>query len=192
MATPPATSTAVVTRQTIICQDCELVGNIVVGEGSVLHPKCSLVAEDPNGKIQIGENCIIEELVSIVHKGSGTLKIGNNNLFEVGCKIEGVKEIGDENVFEPKCEVRGDITVGSGCTISAATVVNGETQILDNTTIWRQRIVENEKTIQDTNKITSSKHSHSREAHMAIHTRHLESLWKTLVNFHHLRKPDVS
>lgn len=72
----------------IIAQDTDIKGNVTIGSGTVIHPKAVIhVLHDGEGaSIVIGNDCIIEELVQIVHSGKGTMVIGDANLFEVGCR----------------------------------------------------------------------------------------------------------
>jgi len=63
--TPNATNPTVA-RKTIICQDGNVVGNVVIKEGTVVHIKSNIIAE--NGDIEIGENNIIEELATIINR----------------------------------------------------------------------------------------------------------------------------
>lgn len=104
----------------IIAQDADLRGEVSVGSGSVIHPKATVLALQ--GPISIGSDCIIEETAVIVNRRSTPLKIGDNNLFEVGCRIEAAS-IGSYNVFEVRSKVAQNIRVGSysvvgaGCTV---------------------------------------------------------------------------
>lgn len=47
----------------VVCQEALLVGEITIEDGTVVHPKASIIAE--GGPIIIGQNNIIEELVII-------------------------------------------------------------------------------------------------------------------------------
>lgn len=49
-----------------IAQDCDLRGEITLASGTVVHPKCSILAID--GPIEIGQNCIVEETAVIVNR----------------------------------------------------------------------------------------------------------------------------
>ncbi|CAO1613622.1 unnamed protein product [Sympodiomycopsis kandeliae] len=103
-----------------IAQDCDLRGEISIASGTVIHPKCSVLAT--NGPIEIGQNCIIEETAVIINRRRETLRIGSENLFEVGCRIE-ARSIGDHNTFEARCKVPSNIAIGSFCTVSARSTV---------------------------------------------------------------------
>ena len=107
-----------------MCNESELVGDITIGTRTVIHPRAKILAI--SGPIIIGENNIIEEQVQIINryysemchmKGflfyfscrsaeenqttSQILLIGNNNVFEVDCKVES-RTIGDNNIVESK------------------------------------------------------------------------------------------
>jgi dynactin-6 len=86
----------------------------------VIHPKATILALQ--GPISIGSNCIIEETVVIVNRQKSLMKIGDSNLFEVGCRIEAAS-IGSNNVFEVRSKVAQTIGVGSFCTIGAGCTV---------------------------------------------------------------------
>jgi dynactin-6 len=91
----------------VVPKDCTLEGNIHIGEGTVLHPRCKIIAE--KGSITIGKYNIIEEHSTIVNshgtprfnhcflttkvhlaKPAGSaedvMRIGNFNLIEVGAR----------------------------------------------------------------------------------------------------------
>ena len=44
--------------------------------------------------------------------------IGNNNVFEVGCRSSALK-IGDNNVLESKCFVGRSVVLSNGCIVGA-------------------------------------------------------------------------
>jgi carbonic anhydrase/acetyltransferase-like protein (isoleucine patch superfamily) len=50
----------------LISQDTVLQGDITIGPGCVIHPRASILAI--NGPIEIGDNCIIEELAMLVNR----------------------------------------------------------------------------------------------------------------------------
>lgn len=91
----------------VVCQEATLSGDITIGEGTIIQPKASIIAEA--GPIIIGPDNIVEELVVIKNryricdemilnshqsfaanvpeedkKISRIMKIGANNIFEVG------------------------------------------------------------------------------------------------------------
>lgn len=169
----------------IVCEDSLIKGDVTISSGSVIHPSAQIIAE--SGPIIIGENCIIEEYVRIVHKipeghklyvnpeenpdKRPVLVIGSNNIFEVGCVVEALK-IGEKNIFECKSYVGPNVTVSSGCVIGAGVSLQGEQILSENTVIY-------------------GKHCKQREAmeKQGSHMLQLEFLRKILPNYHHLRKP---
>ena len=83
----------------------ELQGRIVFGDGCIVHPKCTIVAEA--GDIVFGNYCIIEEkckILNLIRKDEQgkpikrEMKIGNYNVFEAGAMVENT-DIGDMNEF---------------------------------------------------------------------------------------------
>ena len=57
----------------LICQDIfvqeEFEKIVTIGQGTVIHPRCTIQKESPEcGSIVIGENCIIEEGCIIINK----------------------------------------------------------------------------------------------------------------------------
>ena len=50
----------------IVCSDCQIRGDVIIGSGTIIHPNCIINAE--NGPIIIGSNNIIEERVQITNK----------------------------------------------------------------------------------------------------------------------------
>lgn len=119
----------IVGTRVVIAADADLRGEISVGSGTVIHPKATILAL--SGPISIGSNCIIEETAVIVNRRSTPLKIGDNNLFEVGCRIEAAA-VGSYNVFEVRSKVAHHVSMGSysivgaGCTVLPKPAGEGE------------------------------------------------------------------
>jgi dynactin-6 len=76
----------------MVCSKADIVGNVYFGEGCVVHNNATIQAD--GGDIIFGEYCIIEDHVRIVNQPrrdrennvvKKTMKIGNYNLFEIGC-----------------------------------------------------------------------------------------------------------
>lgn len=167
----------------VVCEDSIIKGDVTISSGAVIHPSAQIIAE--SGPIVIGENCIIEEYVKIVHRIPSTHKlyqenlekphvlvIGSNNIFEVGCTVEALK-VGEKNIFESKSYVSPDVTISSGCIIGAGCRLVGEQHLAENTVIF-------------------GKDCHQREAmekSSGAHMLQLDFLRKVLPNYHHLRKP---
>lgn len=116
-----------------ICKEAIFKGNVKIGAGTVIHPRALISAED--GPIEIGENNLIEENVEIVNKRREPLKIGNCNIFEVGCQMKG-KSVGDNNIFESKSAVGQNVGISNGCVIGAMCQLESEELIPDNTIIF--------------------------------------------------------
>ncbi|RUS78811.1 hypothetical protein EGW08_013429 [Elysia chlorotica] len=161
----------------MVCEDCELIGDITIGSRTVIHPKARIVAE--SGPIVIGEYNIIEELVTITNgsspeSGNGkVLIIGNNNVFEVGANVQAVR-VGDHNVIESKAHVGPKVEVSSGCIVGAGCQLTMAEQLADFTVIYGSKC---ERRIQ-------------RERPPA-QTLQIDFLTKILPNYHYLKKPNV-
>ncbi|CAG5122830.1 unnamed protein product [Candidula unifasciata] len=161
----------------MVCEDCELVGDITIGTRTVIHPKAKIVAEA--GPIIIGDYNIIEELVTIQNVSSGEENsgkvqiIGNNNVFEVGAVVEALR-IGDHNVIESKAKVESKVEIANGCIIGAGCNLNTCEQLPENTVVYG---VKCERRIQ-------------RERPPA-QTLQIDFLTKILPNYHYLMKPNL-
>ncbi|CAH8645437.1 unnamed protein product [Heterobilharzia americana] len=115
-----------ITPGAIVCSECELSGEIIIGANTIIHPKARIIAEA--GPIHIGSYNLIEEQVEIVNKISGsTMKIGDYNVFEVGAHCYAL-QVGDNNVFEAKCHIGPNVKITHGCVIGAmSSMDSGET-----------------------------------------------------------------
>ncbi|CDR88544.1 related to Dynactin 6 [Sporisorium scitamineum] len=116
----PLRDNLTVGTRVIIAQDADLRGEISVGSGTVIHPKATILALQ--GAISIGSNCLIEETAVIVNRRSAPIRIGDNNLFEVGCRIEAAS-IGSYNVFQVRSKVASNVAIGSYSVIGAGCTV---------------------------------------------------------------------
>ncbi|KAI8052253.1 trimeric LpxA-like protein [Syncephalis plumigaleata] len=165
-----ATRKLVVGPGALVCQDTHLTGNVSIGSGCVLHPKCSVIADV--GPIVIGRNNIIEEGVVIINRNQMPLVIGDENIFEVGSFIEGAK-IGSRNIFEARSRVVGATTVGNNCVIGIACQTDCNETIPDCTVIFGERL--------------DRRISKPDPNQAALHLKHLEYLRDMLPKFNHLR-----
>jgi dynactin-6 len=104
----------------IIAQDTDLRGDIEIGTGSVLHPRCTILAM--MGPILLGCNCIVEENAVIVNRTKQKMVIGDDNVFQVGCRVES-PSIGSSNTFGVKCRVVATVGIGSHVNVGAGCVV---------------------------------------------------------------------
>jgi len=68
----------------VVCQDVDLRGDITIGSGTIVHPKATIFAI--TGPIVIGTGNIIEEGAIIINRKKETMRIGDENLFEIGCR----------------------------------------------------------------------------------------------------------
>ena len=84
MAEPSSLNKLTVSAKAIVAFDADLRGSVSVGALSVIHPRASIIALQ--GPITIGEGTIVEEMAVIVNQRTETLRIGDYNHFEVGCR----------------------------------------------------------------------------------------------------------
>ena len=118
---------------------------MTIGSGTVIHPRATILALQ--GPITIGTNNIVEEMAVIVNRTNQPMTIGDDNLFQVGCResvsshlhspwartdacvctgIES-RSVGSGNTFEVRSKVAHTVNVGSYCTIGAACTVVPDT-----------------------------------------------------------------
>ncbi|CAH1365045.1 hypothetical protein MTP99_001351 [Tenebrio molitor] len=163
----------------LVCEESKLRGDITIGSGTIIHPSATILAEA--GPIIIGECCLIEEQVKIIHRlpfdqqdkeNTPVLIIGNHNVFEVDCHIESPK-IGNCNVFESKCFVGNKVTVTNGCIIGAGCKVTQEQILKENVIIYGEKCQMREGLDRP-----------------GLQTLQMETLSKMLPNYHHIRKPN--
>jgi len=156
----------------VICQEADLRGEITIGAGTVLHPRCRIVAE--TGPIVLGTNNIVEENAVIFNKNSTPLIIGDDNVFEVGCYIEGLG-IGNRNVIEARARLIGTTMIGNNCVIGSACTTDLHEKMEDNTVIHGA----------DCSRRTQQPPS---SAQGSLHLRHLEYLREMLPKYNHLKQ----
>ncbi|KGB74217.2 dynactin 6 [Cryptococcus deuterogattii R265] len=104
----------------LICADTDLRGPITIGPNVIIHPRATIYAAA--GPIVLGERCIVEEGCIIVNRKKDTMRIGENNHFMVGCRIES-PFIGDNNTFQPRSTASAGVIVTDNCIISAGTIL---------------------------------------------------------------------
>lgn len=162
----------------MVCEDCELIGDITIGSRTIIHPKVKIVAEA--GPIVIGDFNIIEELVTITNpklsadaNTGKVLIIGNNNVFEVGANIEAVR-IGDHNIIECKAKVGPSVDITNGCIVGAGCHISTPAQLPENTVVTG----------------TFAEKRTQRERPPA-QTLQIDFLTKILPNYHYLMKPNL-
>ncbi|KAI0785364.1 trimeric LpxA-like protein [Irpex lacteus] len=117
----------------VVCQDVDLKGDITIGAGTIVHPKATIFAA--GGPIVIGQGCIIEENAIILNRHRDVMRIGDDNLFEIGCRVE-CPSIGNFNTFCTRSRVHNTVRVTSYCVIGAGClVVPLEEEVLDDYTV---------------------------------------------------------
>ncbi|TRM58534.1 trimeric LpxA-like protein [Schizophyllum amplum] len=100
----------------VVCQDVELKGDITIGSGTIVHPKATIFAIA--GPIVIGAGCIIEENVVLVNRRKEVMRIGDDNLFEIGCRVE-CPSMGNFNTISTRARVHHTVRISSFCVVSA-------------------------------------------------------------------------
>ncbi|KAF8518372.1 trimeric LpxA-like protein [Hysterangium stoloniferum] len=117
----------------VVCQDVELKGDITIGAGTVVHPKATIFALA--SPIVIGQGCIIEEGAIIVNRRKEIMRIGDDNLFEIGCRVES-PSIGHANTISTRARVHHTVRLTSYCIIGAGCLVApSEDEILEDFTV---------------------------------------------------------
>lgn len=161
----------------VVCQDSELKGDITIGAGTIVHPKATIFAIA--GPIVIGTNCILEEGCILVNRRKEVMRIGDDNLFEICCRVES-PSIGNFNTFSTKSRVHHTIRVSSYCVIGACSlVVPTQDQLFDDFTVVygptaEQRVWSGRGKIQEAD----------------LRRKHAEYLREMLPKFNRLRRGD--
>ncbi|KAI6140173.1 trimeric LpxA-like protein [Pisolithus tinctorius] len=117
---PPIRDKFAIHSKAVVCQDVDLKGDITIGPGTVVHPKAAIFALV--GPIVIGAGCIIEEAVIIVNRRKDIMRIGDNNLFEIGCRVE-CPSIGDFNTISTRARVHNTVRMTNHCVVGAQCLV---------------------------------------------------------------------
>ncbi|ORZ26156.1 trimeric LpxA-like protein [Absidia repens] len=156
----------------VVCQETELRGEVSIGAGTVLHPQCRIIAE--NGPIYIGKNNIIEENSIVFNRNAAPLVIGDENVFEVGCYVEGSR-IGNNNVIGTRARVIGNTIIGNHCVIGAACSTEINETIEDMVVIYG-------------NQPSRRTQSTILPGQATLHARHLEYLREVLPKYNHLKR----
>lgn len=68
----------------LIAQDADLRGEIILGEGCIVHPRATIIAA--SGPIHIDADCVVEENAVIINRRKEVMLIGKGNHFMVGCR----------------------------------------------------------------------------------------------------------
>ncbi|KIJ38913.1 hypothetical protein M422DRAFT_32978 [Sphaerobolus stellatus SS14] len=130
---PPIKDKFTIHAKAVVCLDVELKGDITIGAGTVIHPKATLFAIV--GPIVIGQNCIIEESVIIVNRRKEVMRIGDDNLFEIGCRVES-PFIGNANTVSTRARLHHTVRLTSYCVIGVGCLVAPlEDEVLEDFTV---------------------------------------------------------
>ncbi|KAF4567784.1 hypothetical protein EYR40_006792 [Pleurotus pulmonarius] len=163
----------------VVCQDVDLKGDITIGAGTIVHPKATIFAI--GGPIVIGMNCIIEESAIIVNRRKQVMRIGDDNLFEIGCRVE-CPSTGNYNTVSTRARVHHTVRLSSYCVIGAGCLVApSEDEIIDDyTTIYgpdaQRRVWSGRGKVQEAD----------------LRKKHVEYLRDTLPKFNRLRRGDAT
>ncbi|KAH8741065.1 hypothetical protein FG386_001617 [Cryptosporidium ryanae] len=109
------------TGNTIICHESNIKGEVVMGEGCIVNP--GAIIDGGNKGIVLGNKNVIEELVKIVNNTDNRLIIGDENWFHVGSQVLNPRFIGNNNSFEIGCRVSEGCEIGNYCKISMKTTL---------------------------------------------------------------------
>lgn len=64
-----------------------LAGDITIGPETVVFPGAEIRCCEGAGPVVIGRGCVLEEGARLVNEGPGEMRVGDGNLFEVGCTV---------------------------------------------------------------------------------------------------------
>ncbi|GJJ14867.1 hypothetical protein Clacol_009136 [Clathrus columnatus] len=116
---PPIKDKFTIHSKAVVCQDVDLKGDITIGAGTVVHPKATILAIGP---IVIGQNCIVEESAIIVNRRKEIMRIGDDNLFEIGCRVES-PSIGNANTISTRARLHHTVRLTSYCVVGPGCLV---------------------------------------------------------------------
>ncbi|PVG04449.1 trimeric LpxA-like protein [Serendipita vermifera] len=117
---PPLKDKFSIHSRAVVCQDVEMRGDITIGAGTVVHPKAAIFALV--GPIVIGMNCILEEGCILVNRRKEIMRIGDDNLFEIHCRVES-PSIGDFNTVSTKARLHHTVRLSDFCVVGAGCLV---------------------------------------------------------------------
>ncbi|EKM61599.1 uncharacterized protein PHACADRAFT_204766 [Phanerochaete carnosa HHB-10118-sp] len=116
----------------VVCQDVDMKGDITIGAGTIVHPKATIFAA--SGPIVIGSGCIIEEGAIVLNRRKEVMRIGDDNLFEIGCRVE--CPMANFNTICTRARIHYTTRLSSYCVVGAGClVVATEEEILDEYTV---------------------------------------------------------
>ncbi|KAI8868333.1 trimeric LpxA-like protein [Ramicandelaber brevisporus] len=166
-------------RGALVCQDTFIQGSVHIGSRTVVHPRAHLIAKP--GPIVIGNRNLICENVTIINYSSEPLVIGDDNVFEVGAKIE-AKSIGSRNTFETLAVVASGTAVASDCVVGVkCSTLQGE-QLADRTVVFGAG---------GAGEASRRTKIDDKAAHLAFHAKHLQYLFEILPRSNHIRESNA-
>ncbi|GAA5928220.1 uncharacterized protein JCM15063_003824 [Sporobolomyces koalae] len=177
----------------VVVDSCDLRGDITIGPGTVLQPRCTLLAL--SGPIILGSNNIVEENVVIVNRLKRPLVIGDHNLFQVGARIES-PTVGDHNSFGIRSRTSPHVTIGSHCSIGAGCIVlpnpfaattTTSAATEDETDATVDKVADYTHVFGADNRQTIYDSGEGSVQERALFAKHLDYLRETLPKFHKLK-----
>ncbi|XP_014230858.1 dynactin subunit 6 [Trichogramma pretiosum] len=177
MASSNRRSNLKVAEGAIVCDEAVLKGDITIGRLTVIHPRANIIAEA--GPIIIGDGNIIEEMCTIINRGSGDLTttpvqiIGNYNIFEVDSTCEASK-VGDNNILECKSFVGKEVELSNGCVVGVGCSMTEHEVVPENTIVYSDQHLRREMRDRPNPQMGQ-----------------LDYLVKILPNYHHIVKPNM-
>lgn len=176
---PPIKDKYTINSKAIVCQDVELKGDITIGAGTIVHPKASIFAI--SGPIFIGSNNIIEEGAVLVNRRREPMRIGDENLIEIGARVE-CPSMGDRNTINTKARVHHTVRLGNFCVVGPRCLVApAEDEVVDDYTVFWGPEAE---------RSTWSGRGKVQEADLRV--KHVDYLREMLPKFNRLRKGDAT
>ncbi|KAJ2691815.1 hypothetical protein H4R19_006281, partial [Coemansia spiralis] len=154
----------------LVCKNAVVEGDVQIGSGTVVHVGASIVAK--NGPIIIGSNNIISERAAIINHHSTPLTIGDNNLLETDCVVEG-RGIGHGNIIQVRGQVTGTSTLGNNCVVGATCSTEPAENVPDNTVLFG-------------NPQSRRLRTGNNAEHATVHKRHLEYIHEMLPRYNHI------
>lgn len=77
-----------------------LSGDITIGPETVVFPGARIRCCEGAGPVVIGRGCVLEEGARLVNVSPGEMRVGDGNLFEVGCTVN-AQQVGRFTPLQP-------------------------------------------------------------------------------------------
>jgi len=162
----------------IVCKSAKLVGQVVIGNGCVVHPHATV--DGSIAAVRVGEMCIVEEFSCLQNTSGANMTIGSHSVFEVGCVVDS-SSIGSGTIIHAKAKVDAGCVIGDGCVIGMGVQVPSGSVIDNNTVLYidafHRRVVDDLK---------------QRNLKLCSEEVELVSSLKLLENHHPLRESGVT